>query len=71
MCKLIRNNWAFVGTIFVFLVGMVLLVGGLTAGCGKMLPPDTLVCFGLLTIVASWFVGCVGELIFDDWKEDD
>ena len=50
---------------------MILLVGGLTAGCGKMLPPDTLVCFGLLTIVVSWFVGCVGELIFDDWKEDD
>lgn len=48
MCKLIRNNCVFVGTIFVFLVGMILLIGGLTAGCGKMLPPDTLVCFGLL-----------------------
>lgn len=53
MCNWIRSNWVFVGTIFVFLVGMILLVGGLTAGCGKMLPSDTLVCFGLLIIVVS------------------
>lgn len=71
MYKLIRNNWAFVGTIFVFIVGMILLVGGLTAGCGKMLPPDTLAGFGLLTIAISWFISYVGELIFEDWKECD